>query len=82
MLALVLLSLTTLVSYYTEEAPYEVTMEYEELEVMKYPATRLISTDFQDVMPHDGPENSTCLVKNKNNLPIFHDWTQFSTRQL
>ena len=58
MLALVLLSLTTLVTCYLEEAPYEVTMEYDEWEVRKYPATRWISTDVQDVMPHDGPEHT------------------------
>ena len=56
MLALVLLSFTTLVSCYTEEAPYEVTKEYDEWEVRKYPATKWISTEARDVMPHDGPE--------------------------
>ena len=56
MLALVLLSFTTLVSCYLEEAPYEVTKEYDEWEVRKYPATKWISTEARDVMPHDGPE--------------------------
>merc|ERR1711892_83865 len=66
MLALVLLSLTTLVSCYTEEAPYEVTKEYDEWEVRKYPATKWISTEARDVMPNDGPEHAKAFYR------LFH----------
>ena len=49
-----------------EEAPYEVTKEFEEWEVRRYPATKWISTDARDVMPHDGPESSKVDL-----LPVF-----------
>ena len=58
MLALVLLSFATLVSCDLGLAPYEVMKEYDEWEVRKYPATKWISTEAQDPMPHDGPEHS------------------------
>ena len=43
---------------YLEIVPYEVMKEYDEWEVRKYPATKWISTEAQDPMPHDGPEHS------------------------
>ena len=58
MLVLVLLSLATIASCYLDIAPYEVMKEYDEWEVRKYPATKWISTEAQDPMPHDGPEHS------------------------
>merc|ERR1711915_830503 len=48
------------------EAPYEVTKEFEEWEVRRYPATKWISTDARDVMPHDGPESSLAFYR------LFH----------
>ena len=40
-----------------EIAPYDVTQAYDEFEVRKYPPTKWISTDAQDVRPHDGSEH-------------------------
>ena len=48
----------SIVSCYSEEAPYEVIKTYEDWEVRKYPPTRWISTDAQDVAVHDGQEHS------------------------
>ena len=60
-IVLISLSLAALVSGYLEEAPFEVTKEYDEWEVRRYPATRWISTEAQDVMPHDGGEHSKVI---------------------
>ena len=73
MLAIVVLSLATLVSSYTEEAPYEVTKEYDEWEVRKYPATKWISTESQDVMPHDGPEHLEAFYRLFNYIDGSND---------
>ena len=45
-----------------EEAPYSVTQEYDEWEVRSYPPTKWISTDVQDVKPHDGLENDLVTI--------------------
>jgi hypothetical protein len=73
MLAIVVLSLATLVSSYTEEAPYEVTKEYDEWEVRKYPATKWISTEARDVMPHDGPEQLEAFYRLFNYIDGSND---------
>ena len=54
---------------YLEIVPYEVMKEYDEWEVRKYPATKWISTEAQDPMPHDGPEHQKV---DKNKLLILH----------
>merc|ERR1712037_403420 len=59
----VLLSLATLATSYTEQAPYEVSEEYEEWEVRVYPAQKWISTEAKDVMPHDGGEHSKAFYR-------------------
>merc|ERR1711915_242109 len=41
-------------------------MGFEEWEVRRYPATKWISTDARDVMPHDGPESSKAFYR------LFH----------
>jgi hypothetical protein len=69
MQALVLLSLATIVSCYLEIAPYEVMKEYDEWEVRKYPATKWISTEALDPMPHDGPEHQKVY---ENKVIILH----------
>ena len=51
-------SILSLVLSDLEIAPYEVTKQYEEWDVRKFPPTKWISTDAQDVAPHDGPEHS------------------------
>ena len=56
----------TLASVHSEEAPYEVTQEYDEWEVRHYPPTKWISTDAQDVRPHDGSEHD--LVSSWENI--------------
>ena len=62
-------SFTVLVSTFTvtlasalEAAPYEVTQDYEEWEVRQYPPTKWISTDAQDVRPHDGSEHDDVCI--------------------
>ena len=69
MQALVLLSLATIASCYLEIVPYEVMKEYDEWEVRKYPATKWISTEAQDPMPHDGTTHSEV---HKNKFIILH----------
>merc|ERR1711951_6832 len=63
---LFLTALASLASCYTEEAPYEVLLEFDGFEMRKYPAIKWISTDVQDVMPHDGPEHSKAFYR------LFH----------
>merc|ERR1719391_1383623 len=63
---LFLTALASLACCYTEEAPYEVLLEFDGFEMRKYPAIKWISTDAQDVMPHDGPEHSKAFYR------LFH----------
>merc|ERR1719213_547053 len=53
----------TLASVHSEEAPYEVTQEYDEWEARHYPPTKWISTDAQDVRPHDGSEHDEAFFR-------------------
>ena len=60
---------TVLVSTFTvtlasklQEAPYEVKQAYDEWEVRQYPPTKWISTDAQDVRPHDGSEHDDVCI--------------------
>merc|ERR1711954_173421 len=58
---LLLLSLATLVHGYSEEAPYTVTKDHDSWEERNYPPTRWVSTQFQDVLPHDGHEHTVAF---------------------
>merc|ERR1719192_220653 len=60
---LALLSLFTLAAGYLEEAPYEVTKEFDGWEMRMYPATKWISTEARDVLPHDGEEHSKAFYR-------------------
>ena len=48
----------TLVSCWTEEAPYEVIQSYDGWDVRRFLPTKWISTEAQDVRPHDGASHS------------------------
>lgn len=52
-----------LASRHSEEAPYNVTQAYDEWEVRRYPPTKWISTDAQDVRPHDGSTHDKVHTK-------------------
>merc|ERR1719348_2543474 len=74
MLSLLLLTaLISLASCWTEQAPYEVLQEFEGFEMRKYPAIKWISTDAQDVMPHDGAEHRKAFYRLFNYIDGSND---------
>ena len=58
----VIVSILNFVLSDLEIAPYEVTKKYDQWEARKFPPTKWISTDAQDVAPHDGPEHTKVEV--------------------
>merc|ERR1712142_404866 len=58
-----LLTLSIAVYGDLEIAPYEVIQESDGWEVRMFPAQKWISTDVQDVMPHDGPEHDDAFFR-------------------
>merc|ERR1711915_621155 len=58
-----LLTLSIAVFGDLEVAPYEVIQEFDGWEVRMFPVQKWISTDVQDVMPHDGPEHDDAFFR-------------------
>merc|ERR1712235_190017 len=78
MKSILYLVLLTVVSCDLEKAPYDVIKEYDGWEHRKFPPTKWISTDDQDVKPHDGPSHGDAFHRlfsyidgsNENNSKI------------
>ena len=78
MKSILYLVLFSFVSCALEKAPYDVIKEYDGWEHRKFPPTKWISTDDQDVKPHDGPSHGDAFHRlfsyidgsNENNSKI------------